>query len=106
LLCLSYPFHSTQPLEEIFMGSRNFDLGARDMKAAGRIALERGMCRSPASTPWPIAGIVRRLCPRALRDRPHGAISLDVVMAYGEILADQVDEELLKNRRPRITSAP
>lgn len=26
------------------MGSRNYDLGARDMKAAGRIALERGMC--------------------------------------------------------------
>ncbi len=30
------------------MGTRNFDLGARDMKAAGRIALEEGM-RSFAS---------------------------------------------------------
>ena len=30
------------------MGSRNFDLGARDMKSAGRIALEEGMRRSIA----------------------------------------------------------
>jgi site-specific recombinase XerC len=78
------------------MGSRNFDLGARDMKAAGRIALERGMC-SFASIDS-MADRWNRFVDFAREHYEIGRmerISLDVVVAYGTWLADQVDEELL-----------
>ena len=79
------------------MGSRNFDLGARDMKAAGRIALERGMC-SFASIDT-MADRWNRFVDFARENYEIGrmeSISLDVVVAYGAWLADQVDEELLE----------
>lgn len=75
------------------MGSRNFDLGARDMKAAGRIALEEGMQSFSSidtmADRWNLfVDYVREY---------HGfgrmeLITSDVVMAYGEILADRVIE--------------
>lgn len=79
------------------MGSRNFDLGARDMKAAGRIALERGMC-SFASIDT-MADRWNRFVDFARERYKTGRmerISLDVVVAYGTWLADQVDEDLLE----------
>ena len=79
------------------MGSRNYDLGARDMKAAGRIALEQGMC-SFASIDT-MADRWNRFVDFARENYEIGRmerISLDVVVAYGAWLADHVDEELLE----------
>lgn len=79
------------------MGSRNYDLGACDMKVAGRIALERGMC-SFASIDA-MADRWNRFVDFARERYKIGrmeSISLDVVVAYGAWLADQVDEDLLE----------
>lgn len=79
------------------MGTRNFDLGARDMKAAGRIALERGM-RSFAS----IDVMASRWDRFVKYIREHHAIGRmetitpEVVIAYGAWLADQVEDGYLK----------
>jgi hypothetical protein len=75
------------------MGTRNYDLGTRDMKAAGRIALEEGM-RSFSS----IDTMADRWNLFIDYVREHHAIGRmelitpDVVIAYGETLADRVDE--------------
>ena len=79
------------------MGTHNFDLGARDMKAAGRIALEEGM-RSFAS----IDTMSDRWNLFVDYVREHHAIgrmemvSPDVVVEYGSWLADRVDEDDLE----------
>lgn len=79
------------------MGTRNFDLGARDMKAAGRIALERGM-RSFAS----IDVMASRWDRFVKYIREHHAIGRmetitpEVVIAYGAWLAYQVEDGHLK----------
>jgi hypothetical protein len=79
------------------MGTRNFDLGARDMKAAGRIALEQGM-RSFASIDT-MSDRWDRFVDYIRAQHDIGRmenISQDVVIAYGAWLADKVDEELLE----------
>lgn len=79
------------------MGTRNFDLGARDMKAAGRIALEEGM-RSFAS----IDTMSDRWNLFVDYVREHHAIgrmemiSQDVIIEYGSWLAERVDDEELE----------
>jgi hypothetical protein len=75
------------------MGTRNYDLGTRDMKAAGRVALEEGM-RSFSS----IDTMADRWNLFIDYVREHQAIGRmelitpDVIIAYGETLADRVDE--------------
>ena len=75
------------------MGSRNFDLGTRDMKAAGRVALEEGM-RSFSS----IDTMADRWNLFVDYVREHHAIgrmeiiTVDVVIAYGQSLSDRVDD--------------
>ncbi len=79
------------------MGTRNFDLGARDMKAAGRIALEQGMSSFASidtmSDRW------NRFVDYIREHHEIGRMELinqHVVIAYGAWLADQVDEDLLE----------
>jgi len=75
------------------MGTRNYDLGTRDMKAAGRVALEEGM-RSFSS----IDTMADRWNLFVDYVREHHAIgrmeiiTVDVVIAYGQSLSDRVDE--------------
>jgi hypothetical protein len=75
------------------MGTRNYDLGTRDMKAAGRVALEEGM-RSFSS----IDTMADRWNLFIDYVREHHAIGRmelithDIVVAYGETLVDRVDE--------------
>lgn len=75
------------------MGSRNFELGARDMKAAGRIALEEGM--QSFSSIDTMADRWNLFVDYVREHHGFGRMELitsDVVMAYGEILADRVTE--------------
>jgi len=74
------------------MGTRNYDLGTRDMKAAGRVALEEGM-QSFSS----IDTMADRWNLFVDYVREHHAIgrmeliTADVVIAYGQSLADRID---------------
>lgn len=78
------------------MGTRNFRLGSRDMKAAGRLALERGMLSFTS-----IGTMADRWNPFVDYIREHHVIgrmeriTKEVVLDYGAGLADLVDEELL-----------
>jgi hypothetical protein len=75
------------------MGSRNFDLGARDMKAAGRIALEEGM--QSFSSVDTMADRWNLFVDYVREYHGFGRMELitpDVVLAYGEILTDRVTE--------------
>lgn len=75
------------------MGTRNYDLGTRDMKAAGRTALEEGM-QSFSS----IETMADRWNLFVDYVREHHAIgrmeliTADIVIAYGQSLADRVDD--------------
>lgn len=78
------------------MGSRNFSLGSRDMKVAGHFALKKMMMSFQS-----VATMVDRWA-RFIDyvDREHGIrrmehISRDVVLGYGEFIADLVEEGLL-----------
>lgn len=78
------------------MGTRNFSLGARNIRAAGRIALEKEMCSfssiSTMSYRW------NRFIHYLLEHSPVGRlehIRQDMIIAYGEWLATQVADGLL-----------
>lgn len=79
------------------MGTRNFDLGARDMKAAGRFALKLGMSSFTSidtmSDRWNL--FVDYIHEHHAIGRME-MISQDVVIEYGSWLADRVDEDELE----------
>ena len=78
------------------MGSRNFSLGSRDMKVAGHFALKKMMMSFQS-----VATMIDRWAQFVdYVDQEHGIrrmehIDREVVLAYGAVIADRVDEASL-----------